>query len=240
MSILFVLLFIHVHAACTCTLYIQYMYMYIAHIHFVHIHVHVHCSNTSKGDTSLKEIHLPVFETCITLSNETFLHVQCILYCCTNYTQTKKKKKKDTLRMILISHFCSTALVFLRSSCNAFLTPGRSFLRLDRAKSSRYWFTWAIVRLHVCKRVEQSSDTCTICTALLVQTNQIQLLRTCNMYMYIHVHNMHVHVHVHTHSVLEFTCLSGLVAFPCIALIPGFVPSLLSCLGVLVVRAPAM
>ena len=36
---------------------------------------------------------------------------------------------------------------------------------------------------------------------------------------------------------LEFTCLSGLHCLACLYT-PGFVPSLLSCLGVLVVRAP--
>ena len=40
-----------------------------------------------------------------------------------------------------MSHFCWRALVFLSSSCKALLTPGRSFLVLDRARSSRYWFT---------------------------------------------------------------------------------------------------
>ena len=37
---------------------------------------------------------------------------------------------------------------------------------------------------------------------------------------------------------LELTCLSGLVALPCMPII--FVPGLLSCLGGLVVRVPAM
>ena len=46
-----------------------------------------------------------------------------------------------------MSHFCSTALVFLRSSCKAFFIPGRSFFTLDMARSSRYWLTRAIVRL---------------------------------------------------------------------------------------------
>lgn len=48
---------------------------------------------------------------------------------------------EKTFKMILISHFCSMALVFLRRSCRAFFMAGLSFLRWDRAKSSRYWFT---------------------------------------------------------------------------------------------------
>ena len=48
---------------------------------------------------------------------------------------------------------------------------------------------------------------------------------------------MQMYFHVNTE--LKFTCLSGLVALPCIYMYtPGFVPSLLSCLGGLVIRAP--
>ena len=52
-----------------------------------------------------------------------------------------------TLSMILMSHFCSKALVFLSKSWRAFFMFGRSFLVYDMASSSRNSFTWDTVSL---------------------------------------------------------------------------------------------
>ena len=60
-----------------------------------------------------------------------------------------------TLSIILMSHFCSRALVFLSSNCSAFLIPARSFFVLDMARPSRYSFTWETIKLlqifHTCR-----------------------------------------------------------------------------------------